>query len=242
MKPPEAKGSSKKKRALTLKQFRQLESVLRHRGYDDIIEWSENLRPPINARAFAREAIYVICNSGMAAAVANPIYWKCIRALNRQKSASTVFGHPGKAHAIDYVWRYRAILFAAYGIAENKIAYCLAMPFIGRVTAHHLAKNLGEDTIKPDVHLMRLARYERIEPFALCERLAKQTGYRIGTIDTILWRACADGYLDSADYAWDGWEAAFRPPPGWSVVSAKPPSSEIPASTRTGGRRGKDVE
>ena len=45
----------------------------------------------------------------------------------------------------------------------------------------------------------------------MCQRLARQTGYREATIDTILWRACADGFLDSRDYLADGWDAAFNP-------------------------------
>ena len=201
---------------LTLDMLRQLESVLRLKGYDEMIAWSEALAPPTNARSFAREAIYVICNSGMSVAIANPIYWRCVRALNQRQSASTVFGHPGKAHAIDHIWRHRNVLFEAYKVAENKTAYLLTLPFIGRITQHHLAKNLGEDTVKPDVHLMRLARHEHTTPLDMCERLAFLSGYRIGTIDTILWRACADGYLDSAHYETDGWATAFKPPLDWN--------------------------
>jgi hypothetical protein len=204
-------------RLLTLDMFRQLESVLRFKGYDEMIAWSEALAPPTNAKAFAREAIYVICNSGMSVAIANPIYWRCVRTLNRRRSAGTVFGHPGKARAIDHIWKYRAILFEAYKIAENKGAFLQTLPFIGRTTQYHLAKNLGVDTVKPDVHLLRLSRHEHANPLDMCERLAFLSGFRIGTVDTILWRACADGYLDSREYEHDGWEGAFRPPLGWSA-------------------------
>jgi hypothetical protein len=193
---------------LTLAQFRELEAVLRARGYNDMITWSETVMPPTEARTFAREAIYVICNSGMNFITANGIYWKCIRALNQRQSSSTVFGHPGKTKAIDYIWKHRKILFAAFEIAENKLAYCHTLPFIGDITKHHLAKNLGLDTIKPDVHLMRLAQAERVSPMALCARLAYQTGYRQSTIDSILWRSCADRYLDSGVYVTEGWSAA----------------------------------
>ncbi len=193
---------------LTLAQFRELEAVLRARGFNEMIEWSETIMPPTEARTFAREAIYVICNSGMNFITANGIYWKCVRALNRRQSSSTVFGHPGKTKAIDHIWRHRNVLFAAFEIAENKLAYCHTLPFIGDITKHHLAKNLGLDTIKPDVHLMRLARAERVSPVALCARLAYQTGYRQSTIDSILWRACADRYLVSNIYEAEGWAAA----------------------------------
>ena len=110
--------------------------------------------------------------------------------------------------AIDHVWQHRKVLFAAFQIAENKLAFCQMLPFIGVITKHHLAKNLGLDTIKPDVHLMRLANAERISPMALCARLAFQTGYRASTIDSIVWRACADRYLEPSVYETQGWAAA----------------------------------
>ena len=193
---------------LTLAQFRQLEAVLRAQGYGEIIAWSENVPPPINAIMFAREAIYVICNSGMNNVVANGIYWKCIKALRQRQSSTTVFGHPGKTKSIDHIWQHRKTLFAGFQIAENKVTYCETLPFIGSITKYHLAKNLGVDTIKPDVHLVRLAKREQVSPIALCARLAYLTGYKLSTIDSILWRGCADGYLDSATYRTLGWEAA----------------------------------
>jgi ribose 1,5-bisphosphokinase PhnN len=84
------------------------------------------------------------------------------------------------------------------------------LPWIGPVTMHHLAKNLGTDTAKPDVHLERLARRDRTTTHKLCQRLARETGYRIATIDSVLWRACADGVLSSQAYELHGWRMAFR--------------------------------
>lgn len=193
---------------LTLDQFRQLELVLLNNGYRDIVEWTEGLRAPRNAKEFALESAYVICNSGMRFSVANGIYWKCVRALRKGQSATTVFGHPGKAAAIDFIWKNRRVLFTAYQIAENKVSYCASLPWIGPVTKYHLAKNLGLDFAKPDVHLVRLAAAERSTVVELCQRLATQTRYRVTTIDSVLWRACADGYLDSAAYRVGGWHPA----------------------------------
>ena len=77
-------------------------------------------------------------------------------------------------------------------------------------TKYHLAKDLGVDVAKPDVHLARLATRDRTTVARICARLARQTGYRMATIDTILWRACATGILDSKRYELEGWRAAFR--------------------------------
>ena len=127
------------------------------------------------------------------------------------QSASSVFGHPGKAPAIDWIWERRHELFEHYGAAEHKLAFLETLPWIGPVTRYHLAKNLGADEAKPDVHMERLARRDRTSTRTLCRRLARQTGYRIATIDSILWRACADGLLKSRVYEAEGWKAAFKP-------------------------------
>ena len=64
-------------------------------------------------------------------------------------------------------------------------------------TKYHLAKNCGADVAKPDVHLQRLAEAHGTTVHDLCADLASRTGYRIATIDLVLWRACANGVLDA---------------------------------------------
>ena len=198
---------------ITLKRFRKIERALRLAGYGETIDWSERIRPPEHAEEFAARAIYVVCNSGMRVTVARPIFERCMQSLATGNSATTVFGHPGKGPAIDSIWQQRHKLFEGYGRAIAKLQYLEGLPWIGPVTKHHLAKNLGADTAKPDVHLERLARHDRTSTQSLCRRLAKLTGYRVATIDTILWRACADGILSSRRYEREGWKAAFRGKP-----------------------------
>ena len=196
---------------ITLKRFRRVEEVLRGAGYGPVIEWSEAIPAPADADAFAEQAVYVICNSGMMNRVAVPIFERCMTALRSGQSATTVFGHPGKAAAIDRIWAERSVLFAAYQQEPDPIAFLRSLPWIGDVTSYHLAKNLGADVAKPDVHMERLARRDRTSTHALCRKLARQSGYRIATIDTVLWQACADGLLDSTAYELHGWKAAFKP-------------------------------
>jgi hypothetical protein len=196
---------------ITLKRFRRIEAVLRVHGYGEMIDWSERIQPSNNADEFAGEAIYVICNSGMAVTVGTYITERCLTALALGQSATTVFGHPGKAPAIDQIWAQRTELFQGYQAATKKLEYLQTLPWIGPVTRHHLAKNLGADEAKPDVHMERLARRDKTTTRTLCRRLARQTGYRVATIDSVLWRACADGLLKSRVYEADGWKAAFQP-------------------------------
>ena len=196
---------------ITLKRFKAIEAVLRQAGHGPSIDWSEAIPEPADPDAFAAEAIYVICNSGFRNSIARPIFRNCMKAVRSGRSAADVFGHEGKSAAIDHVWRDRDVLFAAYQSEADKLAYLQTLPWIGPVTAHHLIKNLGADHAKPDVHMERLARRDRTTTAKLCRRLAKQTGYRIATIDTVLWRACAEGLLSSSIYEAKGWKAAFRP-------------------------------
>ena len=196
---------------ITLERFRLLEAALQERGYGPSITWSEQLQPPENAEAFAEHAIYVICNSAMTNATAVLIYERCMAALSAGEKAADVFKHPGKGPAIDMIWRERASLYANYIAADDKVEQLQTLPFIGPVTAHHLAKNLGADLAKPDVHLERLARREQTTSQALCERLATESGCRAATVDTVLWRACALKVLNSRIYELDGWDAAFKP-------------------------------
>ena len=196
---------------ITLKRYRRIEALLVQVGYAPVIEWSDNIPKPEDAEAFAREAAFVICGSGFRNAVAVPIVKRCMVALRNGGSAATEFGHPGKTKAIDYIWANRNALFAGYNAEEDKIGYLRTLPWIGSVTAWHLAKNLGGDHAKPDVHMERLARRDKTTTFELCARLSQETGRRVSRIDTVLWRACADELLDSAQYEAEGWTTAFSP-------------------------------
>jgi len=177
--------------------FDRIDRAVRRAGYKAAIEWSENIQPPATAAQFAAEAIYVICNSGMSNRVAVPIFERCMAALRRGESAKAVFGHKDKAAAIDTIWRRRGRLFRQFRQTADLVEFCSTLPWVGPVTKFHLAKNLGADVAKPDVHLNRLAEPEGITAQELCERLAQETGYRAATVDLILWRACADGIIHS---------------------------------------------
>jgi hypothetical protein len=177
--------------------FAEIDRAVRQAGYADAIEWSENIQPPATAAQFAAEVAYVISNSGMSNRVAVPIFERCMAALRRGESASTVFGHQHKAAAIDEIWQHRVSLFRKLRKTDDLIEFCGRLPWVGPITKYHLAKNLGADVAKPDVHLNRLAEPEGLTAQELCERLANETGYRIATIDLVLWRAAANGIIHS---------------------------------------------
>lgn len=181
---------------ITLADFSRLIASLGEQAQEDI-DWAESIKPPTDAVDFAQEVIFVICNSGMKNTIARNIFERTIKALSEDRPARSAFGHPGKAAAIQSIWDRRIEFFDAFRMASNKLSFLAGLPWIGEITKYHLAKNFGLDVAKPDVHLQRLADRENTTPQALCERLAKVTGYRVATVDTVLWRACANGVLNS---------------------------------------------
>jgi hypothetical protein len=181
---------------ITADEFALIRASLGEVAEDDIA-WAHGCCPPKDEEAFAREAIFVICNSGMKNTIARKIFERCMAALCEGTPVRDVFGHAGKAAAIEHIWRHQGTLFIDYVMADDKLANLAALPWIGEITKFHLAKNFGADVAKPDVHLQRLADREGCTAQELCERLAKETGLRVAAIDTVLWRACANGILDS---------------------------------------------
>lgn len=176
-----------------------LVSELGQQGLDDIA-WAENIEPPKTPAEFAREIIFVICNSGMKNTVARKIFERVCEAIRDRKSVSSVFGNKTKCMAINTVWVNRERLFGEWRALDDdarRLTWLEALPSIGPVTKYHLAKNFGMQCAKPDVHLVRLCHVLGETPQGLCERLAEQTGMKVATIDTLLWRACANGVLDS---------------------------------------------
>lgn len=74
-------------------------------------------------------------------------------------------------------------------IDELRTAYLQTLPWIGKITKYHLARNLGMDVAKPDVHLVRLKERFRFEDvLTMCTYISQRTDDRIGTVDVVLWR------------------------------------------------------
>lgn len=181
---------------ITAADFQRLVDLLGDQAREDIA-WAQALTEPESPDVFALEAIFVICNSGMKNTVARQIFDRCVQALQVSRPVIEVFRHPGKAAAIEKIWTERAWLFAGFMESPDRLAFLAELPWIGQITKFHLAKNFGVDVAKPDVHLQRLADRDGCTVDSLCDRLAKETGLRVATVDTVLWRACAKGVLNS---------------------------------------------
>ena len=135
---------------------------------------------------FFREYVFVVCNSGMKNQIATKIFEKYF------EIGLDAINHPGKNAAIMQLEIYYKTWFnILQGIEtdEKRLELLETLPFIGRITKYHLARNLGIDCAKPDRHLKRIAEhfgYDDVQK--MCLDISKETGERVGTIDVILWR------------------------------------------------------
>lgn len=162
-------------------------------GYGEEITWSQNVQPVGDPLSFWCEYAWVVLNSGMKNTIARQIWERVRPRVMEGGSASEVFGHKGKADAIDKVWAEKETLLQEYLKAEEKVEWLETLPWIGPITKWHLAKNFGHDCAKPDRHLVRISGSEGTA--ALCSRLAEITGDRIATVDLVIWRAASLGLI-----------------------------------------------
>lgn len=174
---------------MTTATYLELKAKIIQKGYEHDIEWAKKVSAPLSAEGFAREVIFVICNSGMKAQIAGVVFNRIMEALLSGRPATEAFRHPGKSAAIQSIWTNRVQLFWFYLFAEDKLALIEALPWIGPITKYHVAKNFGVDCCKPDRHLVRIAKSYNTTPDRLCAQLAAATGDRIGLVDLVIWRA-----------------------------------------------------
>lgn len=174
---------------MTKDRFWKIYEAIQKAGYQSEVDWSENLTPCDSAEKFISEYIWVILNSGMKNQVARLIFDRIRKAIATGQPISSVFKHKGKVDAILNMSLVADEIFEMYQNHSDKLKFLEGLNYIGKITKYHLAKNLGIDICKPDRHLVRIADYYKTTPQALCEKLSKETGMKIATVDVILWRA-----------------------------------------------------
>jgi hypothetical protein len=175
-------------------------------GFGWEIDWQEQLTLEcVNERHFLREQAWVVLSSGMRAAVVAHLFNKVSRAFcdwdaggieeNPTRCvarALAAFSHQGKMNAIAANCR----MLSKEGLDAWKRSlraygpmWLTRLRYIGPVTCWHLAKNVGLDVVKPDRHLVRMARASGArDPSSLCAFFAKMAGDRLAVVDLVLWR------------------------------------------------------
>lgn len=200
--------------------FWQLDGRLRAMELDADAQTFDEIRANLMHRhvctpdEFATHAAYVILAGGFSQKTAKRMHALICAALARGADAADlfdIFHNKNKTSAIYKIWTDRARLCGDYyacGTTDARVAYLEKLPHIGRITAHHLARNLGEDVVKYDIWIQRLgalyagnpALYQKISNTKLdgdvrraCDNMfdamCRATGLPRGYIDVVLWKA-----------------------------------------------------
>jgi hypothetical protein len=176
-------------------------------GYSAEIAWQDSLVfASFTETDLLREASWVILCSGFREAVVRRSFnfislcfcdWEsaaaiCKYAEHCEATALTRFANTRKVRAI--VETARLVERTGFerfkrSVLASPMESLKIIPFIGEVTAFHLAKNLGFPAAKPDRHLQRLASVLGYSGAAsLCRDLSDRSGDSIQMVDSVLWR------------------------------------------------------
>ena len=211
--------------------FWGLEKTLRAQGLDSDDKSFDEIREILAAprrlppESFADACAYVILAGGFSQKTAKKIHTVICDALRAGADADAlfqIFHNKNKINAIVKIWQNRNALtdeYYAQKTLDDKLAFIQKLPHIGKITSHHLARNLGENIVKYDIWIQRLGVLYAGNPafFALVDNknlnpvvkqycddmfayLAAQTKLPIGYIDVVLFRAAQNKLIIMDDY------------------------------------------
>lgn len=209
--------------------FFDLDARLRGAGLDSDVQSFDEILQNLRARkiydadALAGHCVYVILAGGFSQVTAKKIYQKIMESL-REFGADynrliELFNNKNKVSAICKIWENRAEICNMYYTLkslDDRLAYLQKLPHIGKITANHLARNLGEDVVKYDIWIQRLGcafvgkklpiDNAKLSPDVKCAcddmfaHLKRETGLPCGYIDVVLWKSCQVKLISMDDY------------------------------------------
>ncbi|MBE6461410.1 MAG: hypothetical protein E7006_01025 [Alphaproteobacteria bacterium] len=209
--------------------FFALDKELRARGLDSdaqsFDEILENLRARkmYSADEFFSHCAYVILAGGFSQKTAKKIHEKIVSLIKKNganfDALIEIFNNKNKINAICKIWKNRQTFRDGYYVLESlddKLKYLQKLPHIGKITANHLARNLGEDVVKYDIWIQRLGCVfanknlpvdngklsSEIKDVcdAMFAHLKRETGLPRGYIDVVLWKSCQQKLISMDDY------------------------------------------
>lgn len=171
---------------------------------NEIERLHESYLEPVTPEKFWREYVWCVLVAGFNANVISGLFDRLMDALGRDpyavvdSSRSQVFGIFSNLRKISSIYsvarmikRYPSFDAFHHDLLRD-IDSMMRLSGIGPVAKHHLARNLGIDTVKPDLHLMRLAKKFGYEsPKDLCVAIAHKYNYKyLGEVDMRLFYYC----------------------------------------------------
>jgi len=207
--------------------FYFLDSTLRAMALDtddsSFDEIKENLSNPkkVDADKFASMVFYVILAGGFSQKTAKKIHAIIVDKIKQnptQEELLSIFNNKNKINAIMKVWQNRTDYCGGFykcKTTDDRLKYLQTLPHIGKITANHLARNLGENVVKYDIWIQRLGVLyggnsgleqkidngnldKDIKKYCddMFEHLHKETGLPIGYIDVVLWKASQNHLIE----------------------------------------------
>jgi DhnA family fructose-bisphosphate aldolase class Ia len=209
------------------KWFFDLDSKLRALGLDSDAQSFDDILKNLNQRKicspdeFVDNCAYVILAGGFSQKTAKKIHANIMQIIQKDGACFDtlikVFNNKNKISAICKIWENRINYCDGYYKLSNlddRLKYLQKLPHIGKITANHLARNLGEDIVKYDIWIQRLGvvyvrrpdLIRKINNGNLCEEiksacddmfahLVSVTGLPRGYIDVVLWRGLQQGLI-----------------------------------------------
>lgn len=194
-----------------LEIFSRAREYVREKGLWNEVEWQRaTVISNVTEQTFLREAAWVILCSGFRESVVRRSFdylslafcdWESAEAIVASYPSCKIvamarFGHEAKLEAIVDIAR----LIADQGFSQFKqelmkdpVSGLMRLPYIGAVTAAHLAKNIGLNIAKPDRHLARISKKLGFEEASsLCSAIEEIVGEQAKVVDLIIWRYLAD--------------------------------------------------
>jgi len=175
--------------------------------YYDVIEKIASTRfNQLSPEYFFREYIWVVYTSGFSAKAVSRFYDKLTTTYGNYSELSKesldsimprikpICNNKQKANSVFRTSKILNDAIAKFGWETYRNKYLsstsslTSLPHIGPITCFHLARNIGLlDSVKPDLHLVRAAKYWG---YSNCEEMCKDVqpeGMPLGIVDLILW-------------------------------------------------------
>ena len=207
--------------------FENLDKTLRQMGLDSddksFDEIKEILSNPshLTPDDFASTVCYVVLAGGFSQKTAKKIHKIIMEKMPENQGVDDllkIFNNKNKINAVVKIWnnrdKYRDEYYQCKNL-DDKLKYLQSLPHIGKITANHLARNLGENVVKYDIWIQRLGvLYGRNSGLAqkidngklnveikkccddMFEYLEQETNLPRGYIDVVLWKALQNHLIE----------------------------------------------
>jgi hypothetical protein len=197
--------------ASAIQLYREASDYVASAGLTEEVQWQRAASlMDFTESDLLRESAWVILCSGFREVIVRRAFghislcfcdWESARSIVEAHPACVLaaqasFNSASKIAAIAEVARRVHVAgFASVrrSILADPIQSLRQFPYIGPITACHLAKNLGLDVAKPDRHLIRISEALGFaDPGELCELIARESGDPVRVVDLVIWRYMAD--------------------------------------------------